>query len=350
MSSSEEPAASRGRSYYADWKRKEKATILEYATTRSHVPSGSNTASRVFIETKEDIYRGYLDSFEALASESDPQSIFLRRSWRDNDFIKPSSAEDFWKVVSSELQFTIVPSTERVLLSAQRRQSFIEETERISNQLELRRHRIASWGQGAADEEEDQDEARSRKRARQHDVVDPVDSEVHEANIDNLPIEPEKPAPVCSHGCGYGTEAKPCSTPKCGGFSCHMCSINTERPEAEGNVSWRICLPCARQHDSEVHEGGDEVDERDSEEHEEGAGVDSEEQEEEGIHGGWRSATEALPWPIPTQAERIVLMNRCQRLADERAAGGSSASALSSTAIDEMVRANDAMFSMQPSW
>ena len=150
-------------------------------------------------------------------------------------------------------------------------------------------------------------------------------------NIDNLPIEPEKPAPVCSHGCGYGTIAKPCSTPKCGGFSCHMCSINTKRPEAEGNLSWRICLACARQHvdpvDSEVYEGGDEVDERDSEEHEEGDGVDSKEQEEECIQGGWRSATEALPWPIPTQAERIVLMRRCQRAADEEAVRESSASA-----------------------
>ena len=89
-------------------------------------------------------------------------------------------------------------------------------------------------------------------------------------NIDNRPIESEKPAPVCSHGCGYGTIAKPCSTPKCGGFSCHLCAIHTNRPEAEGDMSWRICLSCARQQvdpvDSEVHEGGDEVDEHDSEE------------------------------------------------------------------------------------
>ena len=92
---------------------------------------------------------------------------------------------------------------------------------------------------------------------------------------------------------------------------------------------------------------GDEVDES----HEEGdEGDSSEEQEEECIHGGWRSATEALPWPIPTQTETIVLMNRCQHLTDERAVRGSSASASSSTAIGEMVRENDAILVMQPSW
>jgi hypothetical protein len=65
----------------------------------------------------------------------------------------------------------------------------------------------------------------------------------------------------------------------------------------KGNPSARDVDPV----DPEENEGSDEVDEHDPDQHEEGDEIDSEEQEE-CIQGGWRSATEALPWPEGKEA------------------------------------------------